>query len=199
MKKARHYQEYTDEQLMAQLQSGDGSVFNEIYRRYSQRLLVYFYRMFAGDRQKAQDFLQDTFLRLFSRQSLFNPELKFSTWLFTMAHNLAKNEFRRQQVRKIVATDHEIDWEYLPEPLTPFPDERIDQADFRRLLFKELEQMEPEKRDIFILRFQEHFSIKEIGAIMDCPEGTVKSRLFYIIQKLAQRLHAYDPNQIEVK
>ena len=191
-------QNLTDEALMGRIQKGDTDAFNELYARYSKRLLYYFYRMLGGNDEKAQDFLQDLFFKIVDNPNLFHTRNRFSNWVFTVAHNMCKNEYRRQNVRKIVS--YEPDMDLLP--VSPEAHEHpielyVDRQAFQKALFKELEKMSPNHRTTFILRHQENRSIKEISAILDCSEGTVKSRLFYSTQKLAQNLQSLNPYQNE--
>jgi len=186
---------------MVHIQRGDTSAFSELYNRYSQRLLHFFYRLLGRNEQQAQDFLQDTFLKILEKSHLFHPDRKFSTWVFTIAMNLCKNEYRRLQVRKLVDEHPGID-EIRPLNLdesNQLIEMEVDCKLFHDALTAELEKLHPDKRSVFLLRFQQEFSIKEIGDILGCSEGTVKSRIFYTIQKLAQKLKAYNMYQVEVE
>ena len=72
------YSEYSDEYLVQMLTNGDSEAFNQLYERYSNRLLYYFYRMLGNSNEKAQDFLQDIFIKLMSKSSTFDPSRKFN-------------------------------------------------------------------------------------------------------------------------
>jgi RNA polymerase sigma-70 factor (ECF subfamily) len=193
------YKKFSDEKLMGCIQRGGTSAFNELYNRYSKRLLFYFFRELGGDEEKAQDFLQDTFLKIVEKPDLFRTEKKFSTWIFTVAYNLCKNEYRRMEVREIVENDANIDevsqsfqGEYHPA------EQKVDQKIFEQALFDELKKLDDGHRSAFLLRYQQNFSIKEIAEILGCSQGTVKSRLFYTTQKLAAKLKAFNPYKTEV-
>jgi RNA polymerase sigma-70 factor (ECF subfamily) len=153
----------------------------------------------GGDEEKAQDFLQETFLKIVEKPELFHTEKKFSTWIFTVAYNMCKNEYRRLEVREIVENYAKVDEvsqglesEYHPA------EQNLDQKVFKQALFEELENFDDGHRSAFLLRYQQDFSIKEIGEILSCSEGTVKSRLFYTTQKLAAKLKAFNPYKAEV-
>ena len=184
---------------MVCIQQGDTSALNELYDRYSQRLLFYFCRALGNDTEKAQDFLQEIFLRIIEKPDLFCPRKKFSTWIFTVADNLCKNEYRRLRVRGIVDTDIDIDSLTVnPENVNLSEGDEVDQKSFERVLFKELERIHPGHRSTFLLRYQQNLSIKQISEILECSEGTVKSRLFYTVRKLASRLKEFNPYNAEV-
>jgi len=181
---------------MELIQQGDSIAFDEIYHRYSQRLLYYFYRMFGGDEEKAQDFLQDLFLKIIEKPEQFISRHKFISWIFTVAHNMCKNEYRRLDVRKnhedkLESAEVAFDFSYTQI------EKNIDQNIFENHLLKELIKMNPDYQTTFLLRFQENLTIKEICEIMECSEGTIKSRLFHTTRKLMNRLTDFNPYIIE--
>jgi len=195
----RNYKGLNDEQLMECIQRGDTSGFDELYDRYSQRLLFYFYRALRGDEEKAQDLLQEVFVKVVERPSLFRSGNRFSTWIFTVADNLCKNEYRRLQVRKIIENDVDIDAiVHSSKGECHDMEQKVDQRAFENAVFEELETIGPDHRSAVLLRYQQDLSIKEISEILKCPEGTVKSRLFHTIRKLASKLNAFSPHNTEV-
>ena len=192
------YEKLSDERLMELIQRGDTSAFDELYGRYSRRLLLYFFRELGGNEEKAQDFLQDIFLKIVEKPGLFDTERRFSTWIFTVACNMCKNEYRRREVRESAqnvliadAASDDCEGEYLQ------PEQNVDQERFEKALLAELEEFDDGHRSAFLLRYQQDLSIKEIGEVLGCSEGTIKSRLFYTTQKLARRLKAFNPHETE--
>ncbi len=182
---------------MALIQAGNTKAFEALYHRYSRRLLVYYFRMLGGDEAKAQDFLQDVFIKVLEKAPAFRPSHKARTWLFTIARNLCLNEYRRLSVQ---ASVHKDDWDSHADKGSwqqPYADSQLDGADFRRALLKSLYRCNPVQRSVFILRFQHELSVKEIAEIMNCAEGTVKSRLHYTAKKLAGELQIFNPNKQE--
>ncbi len=190
------YQNKSDEQLMEGIKIGEMRAFDELYSRYSKRLLHFFFRMLRKDAEKAQDFLQDIFLKIVEKPYLFDCKKRFSTWVFTVANNMCKNEYRRLQVRQngsiyvgdFNTTENDI--------VLPKIEQQIDNQHFKKMVVGELATMSEAKRSVFLLRYQEQFSIKEISEILNCSEGTVKSRLFYTTKALAQKLQAYNPSML---
>lgn len=193
------YAKLSDEKLMECIQRADMSAFNELYDRYSRRLLHYFFRELGGDQDKAQDFLQEIFLKIVQKPELFDTERKFSTWMFTVAYNMCKNEYRCLEVREAFQTNitaevvsRDCEHEYHKA------EQNVDQKRFERALLAELETFDDGLRSAFLLRYQQNLSIREIGEILGCSEGTVKSRLFYATRKLAAKLKAFNPHRAEV-
>jgi len=181
------------------IQRSDTSAFDELYHRYSQRLLLYFYRELGGDEEKAQDFLQELFLKVVEKPNLFCTERKFATWIFTVACNMCKNEYRRLEIRNVV--NHNVDVNEIQSNSDGdyHPAERnMDRKAFEKALMAELEKLENGHRSAFLLRFQQNLTLREIGDVLGCSEGTVKSRLFYTTHKLASRLRAFNPYRAEV-
>lgn len=198
----KKYSNFPDEKLLEFIQQGDSAgraAFDELYERYSQRLLFYFYRMLGGQPEKAQDFLQDLFLKVVERPESFNPTQRFRTWIYTVAHNMCKNEYRRLKVSKIVeSTDHIETFASGTGDADIIFAQEIDQQRFQQALGQELAKFDANQRTTFLLRYQNDFAIKEISEILGCSEGTTKSRLFYTTKKLALKLSAFHPKVSEV-
>ncbi len=184
------YSDYSDELLVQLIVGGDSVAFNQLYQRYSQRLLYYFYRMLSNSNEKAQDFLQDIFVKLIDKAMTFDPSQKFSTWIFCIAHNMCKNEYRRMEIRKDIAIEAYTE-QLLDDEEPCFEEYEFDIEQFTKHLFEELESFDEMHKTAFLLRYREGFSVKDIGQILEISEGTVKSRLFYTRKRLAERLVKY--------
>jgi RNA polymerase sigma-70 factor (ECF subfamily) len=193
----RPYKKNTDEQLIEWVQQADVSAFDEIYHRYSQRLLFYFFRMLGGDKEKAQDFLQDLFLKIIDKKN--SPVQNVKAWIFTIAHNMCKNEYRNDKVRSLFDTSYDLD-SFADHSANPknFPEKTLENNLFETAINRALNELNESQRSTFILKFQEGLTVKEISQILDCSEGTIKSRLFNVTKKLAQKLKAFHPHKIEV-
>lgn len=174
---------------MQMIAEKDSAGFDEIYNRYSSRLLSFLYRMNFGDEETAQDLLQDTFIRVINKAHAFDPGKKFSTWVYTIASNLCKNEKRRLFIKK---TKHEEIFNQSEYYISENEDEKLDQKHLTALINSEINALKTESRKLLILRFQEDQSIRDIAGIMKLPEGTVKSRLHYIIKKLSSEFKRKD-------
>ena len=157
--------------------------FGELYDRHSQRMHRYFYRLLGQNTHRADDFTQELFMKLVEKTALFDPERRFSTWLYTVAGNMVKNEYRRlsRQVAPLPVED------FFGENFS----EDFDAQIFEQQLHQALGELDETQRQCFVLRYQEELSIREIAEILDCPEGTVKSRIFYTLKKLGNKLRAF--------
>ena len=173
---------------MSGIVKSDEQAFEELYRRYADKLFRYFYRMLGQNEEKANDFTQELFLKIVEKPHYFNPKYHFSTWIYTVATNMCKNEYRRLGNRPSIT--YELPELKAPENLSHFSS-NLDKQLFEQYLQRALEELDEIPRQCFILRYQEEKSIKEISAILGCPEGTVKSRLFYTIKKLSKKLSVF--------
>lgn len=169
---------------MSAITNGDQAAFSELYERFNERLFYFFYRMLNCDRELANDFLQDIFLKIIHKPELFKPEYKFSSWIFSVAHNMCKNEYRKREVRKHVQNEENPD--QFCEELGA--DIYTEKEKLIAGVFSELEKLEESQRSILILKYKENFSLKEISEILDLPVGTIKSRLYYARVELSKRM-----------
>jgi RNA polymerase sigma-70 factor (ECF subfamily) len=168
---------------MQQIVSGDQAAFGELYHRYKDRMYYYFYRMLGNSSEQANDFLQELFMKLIEKPESFNPAFPFSTWLYSVANNMCKNEYRRREIRKEYQAA-----EALEPKLDHLNDSSVDPEQLLEKIFLTLDQLGEEHRSAFLLRYREGFSIREVAEILELPEGTVKSRLFYAKKLLAGKL-----------
>ncbi len=180
---------HTDEELMVQVMDNHSHpAIVELHARYSGRLLGYFIKMLDKNVDLAQDFVQDLFLKIMEKKHLFDPNKKFYTWVFTIASNMCKTSYR--------TNGRSVDFQ--PEKhdqiRAQYSDNLAEKKIFLDALQVSISSLEDHHKEAFVLRFLEHFSLKEIAQIMECSTGTVKSRLFYSTKKVAENLKAFDPS-----
>lgn len=168
---------------MQQIARRNERAFAELYERYGRRMHRYFYRMLWRDAAKAEDFTQELFLKIIEKPQAYDPARPFRAWLYTLAANLCKNEYRRKKPGAFESAGPEM-----PEPEALRLPDRLDQELFDNSLREAISLLGELHQHCFVLRYQEELSIAEIAHILDCPEGTVKSRLHYALQKVSERL-----------
>jgi RNA polymerase sigma-70 factor (ECF subfamily) len=186
--KQNRFMVYTDEQLMQFIVTGEVGAFDELYARYSKRLLLYFHRMLNFDKALAEDALQDLFLKIAENPDRFDNRRSFRTWVYCIASNSCKNFYRHQVVKNRYVTEGYAEDEGESLHL------RIDKSLFMNSLYRELGNLPLEKREAFILRYQEDKTMAEIAEIQGVPEGSVKSRLFYTLRLLEEKLKIFNPS-----
>jgi RNA polymerase sigma-70 factor (ECF subfamily) len=187
------YSIMTDQELMLHLQHGEASAFDELYVRYSKRLLGYFIRMLNFDKDKAQDSLHDLFLKIIEKPELFDRTRSFKSWVFTIAYNTCKNHYKHDEVVKVAKDELKHTEDVLDEQFIVKMAAKMDAMDFKQALNAELALLPVDKKTTFVLRYQEDHSINEIAEIMECSEGTVKSRIYYTLKILSAKLEIYNP------
>jgi RNA polymerase sigma-70 factor (ECF subfamily) len=177
---------------------GQEKALEELYYRYNKKIYFYLIRMLDNDEDKAQDFLQDIFIKILEKPKLFDSGKKFSTWIYAIAYNLCKNEYRRIATRRAFMQNEIMSHsETSQSGLYYFAEQRVDHRKFHDALMKELEKFQEIYRHIFVLRFHENLTIHQISEVTGCKEGTVKSRLFYMTKKLAVQLQQFNPLKTE--
>ncbi len=185
----------TDEQLMERFVFRNSEkAFEELYRRYASRFKGFFMRMLSADGALADDFQQELFLRIYEARSSYQHGRQFSTWAFAMAYNLCKNEYRH---RDIVA-EYRLQQSYAKEEEDNSSSEfevAYDREVFDLQLKKVLAGLTDEQRAAYTLRYEEELPVQEIAQILCCPEGTVKSRLYYTLKVLQRSLSDYNPQK----
>ena len=176
---------------MLHIKKGNNKAFDELYNRYSKKLLNFFYKKLYQDQEKANDFLQDLFLKIIEKTEMFDANKKFSTWIYKVAYNMCKNEYRTN-ITKGRNYNVKLDINLLKElPTFNMFVNKYDIDFFINSLNTELDNLSEKHKQAFNLRHKETLSIKEIAAIMECSEGTVKSRLFYATKELSHKLQLF--------
>lgn len=182
------YSAATDNALMQAIGRNDEQAFAELYGRYGRRMYRFFYRMLWQDAARAEDFTQELFIKIIERPEAYDASRPFVTWLYTLAHNLCKNEYRRQARQN----------GFLPDAASSYQPGNPDQELLEKQLRAAIDALPSAHRQCFILRYQEELSVQAIAAIVGCPEGTVKSRLHHVIQKLAADMqHIWGPSNTQ--
>ena len=176
------YEGLDDSAVVRECLAGDSRAFTELVLRYQTRLLNFVYRS-IGDRERAEDLVQEAFIRVHRHLHRFDQTKKFSTWVYTIASNLAKNELRNRSRNPLVLFQTiRKNWEPDHRPLQfedpqSRPDDLYRKRHLRELVDTTVAQLPDHHRTVFVLRELEGKSYEEIAEITHCNLGTVKSRL----------------------
>lgn len=172
-------QKYSDEELIQEFNNPKDSrrqdAFDCLYMRYVSSLTNYFFFALNRDIEKARDFAHDLFLKLLESPDKFNPAMQFKPWVYRVAANMCKNEHRQKTVAR----------KFTEHTLAADSGNTEIRLEDRKLNYS-IRKLNPDQRSLIVLRFKINLSIKEIAEICDCPEGTVKSRLFYALKELSK-------------
>ena len=189
----------SDEELMEHYLAGDARSFQTLMERYGSRIYNFIVRQ-TGDRQLAEDLVQDVFLRLVHSAGSFRKQAKFSTWLYTIARNLCIDHGRKARHRRIMQLD---------EPLRkgdergaslldraadkgPGPDRKARDLRFRAALTTALDSLPEEQREVYVMRELQGLKFREIADVVGVPENTIKSRMRYALQQLREHLADFE-------
>jgi len=184
----------TDEQLMRRFQRGEARAFETLMHRHRTPVYSFLLRL-TGERTRAEDLAQETFLRLVRGAAGWEPRAAVRTWLFTIARNLATDAARRQVFRATESLDApgpdgERPRAGEPAASGPAPDEAAEAGRLRLRLEAALAALPAEQREVFLLREHAGLSFGEIAEAVHVNENTAKSRMRYALLALRERLAA---------
>ena len=168
----------SDEKLIKKFQNGEVNAYNELVKRYKDRLLNFIYR-FLNDIDRSEDLVQDTLIKLYTHKDSYKEVAKFSTWLYTIAANLARTELRKIKRRKTFSVSElsNDDREYIISSDASDQSEDYLTKNFEKKIQNALAQLPNDFKTIIILRDIQELSYDEISKIVELPLGTVKSRI----------------------
>lgn len=174
----------TDYELVTRVRQGDLCAFETLYHRHKRAV----YRTalaITGDPVLSEEILQDTFLRVHRHIQDLNGQPSLAPWLYRVAVNLCYSRLRRKRARTVSLEDLPL----LPRSLLgASPEEGHYARESRSHLFAEIERLPFKQRAVLVLYYLQGFSLEEIAYMLDCPVGTVKSRLHHARQALAAAL-----------
>lgn len=174
-----------DAALVASSQQGDLPAFEALVAKYQKRMLNIAFR-FLGDYDEACEVVQDAFVSAYRNLKGFRAESKFSTWLTAITMNLSRNRLKRMklhQSRVPVSLDAPVrtaSGEVMPDPPDRGPSvlDRMEKRDVQAKVHDCIKALDPDFREVLVLRDMQDFSYEEIGSMLKVAAGTVKSRLF---------------------
>ncbi len=169
-----------DEELMERCAAGSHEAFQCIVERYRGRLINVVGR-FINDRDRAEDIVQEVFLRAYRSRCRYKRQGRFSTWIFTIAVNLAKNEIRRKVRRKGEMSLDALEEVAGPTTATadrsPGAEENMGREQLRVLVTEAIAKLPVKYREAVVLRDIEGLAYEEIASVLRIPGGTVRSRI----------------------
>ena len=177
--------ELTDEELMLAYGAGEASAFETLYSRHRGPLFRFMLHQ-VRDHSTAEELYQDVWQRVITARARYQPDARFSTWLFQIAHNRLTDHWRALQHRPPAPADAEERTIREADPETP--ERQLSAFEERRRLQLALEELPADQREVVLLRLEQELSLEQIGQITGVGRETVKSRLRYAIDKLRLRL-----------
>lgn len=171
--------ELSDEELIKEFQDSNTlGAYEILVKRYKDPLMNFVYR-FVGDRDVCTDVVQDTMIKFYLNKDSYRSFAKFSTWIYTIAGNLAKNELKRRRRRSILSINNDDDEKtpQIEDKSFLAPDRAADSEIKNEMIQKALLKVKPVYREVVVLRDIQDLSYEEISEITGLAIGTVKSRI----------------------
>jgi RNA polymerase sigma-70 factor (ECF subfamily) len=175
----------TDEELMLAYGAGDAAAFDSLYARHKGAVFRYLRRQ-TGNAAHAEELFQDVWLKLIDARAGYEPRAKFTTWLFTIAHNRLMDHFRASARGALVS--------YADDPAedvpaaAPGPAEQAERRESAAQLLAAIDALPAAQREAFLLQQEGDLSVEEIARATGVNRETAKSRLRYAMNKLRSSL-----------
>ena len=173
----------SDEDLALGLQRGSKDDLTTLVERHHSPLLGYLYRMSGGDRALAEDLAQETFLRVLKSIGQYRHPRPFKAWLYAIATNIARDHYKRADVRRTTALT-ESDASGV-DPIGAWEDDLLAGEQSRRVI-EAVQRLPDHQREAIVLRYVQMLSLADIAEALDVPIGTVKSRLSLGLKRLRE-------------
>ena len=180
-----------DEELMLRFSGGDASAFDALYSRHRGGVFRYLLRQ-CGNRAAAEELFQDIWMNLVQARSRYKVEAKFSTYLYTLAHNRLMDHFRRRKGVDLVSLDQdEDDPPQMPGSATLQPERAAESREQAARLLSLVDALPAAQREAFLLQEEGGLSLEEIAQVTGSNREAVKSRLRYALGKLRDGMKDY--------
>lgn len=179
-----------DSAAARRMQSGDSSAFEEIVRRYTPLAYSLTYRLIGGNREAAEEAVQEIFLKTYRAIGSFDPGKRFFTWFYTIALNHLRSVRRRKRSHpeeSAVAVDDYASMLAVGRPAA-MPEERALAREGERLAQQALMELPERYREVFVLRHVEGLSGREVADLLGIPEATVRTHLMRAREQLKKLL-----------
>lgn len=167
--------------LLERSKAGDIAAFEKLIEVYQKKIFNLAYRM-VGNHDDAADLAQEALIRIFKSIANFKEQSSFSTWVYRITTNVCLDEIRKKKNRRVLSLDEEIhveDGEMQRQIMSddPLPDEVVEREELRSIVNGAIGSLPEEQRLVISLRDIQGLSYDEIAEVLDCPTGTVKSRI----------------------
>ncbi|MBK7104982.1 MAG: RNA polymerase sigma factor [Ignavibacteriae bacterium] len=179
-----------ENELLEKCLIGDGTAFKQLINIYRVQLFGYLWR-FSSSRFEAEEMFQETLIKVWKGLKKYNNQQKFSSWLFTIAHNVAMDSLRKRKTEtNILAINENNDMESFARPDEDFvKKERIE------IINRTVENLTEKQKSVFLLRQHGELTFKEIAETINEPLNTVISHMHYAVKKIKKQLAKEDEPQ----
>lgn len=179
--------EYNEQKLIQRASGGDPSAFNRLMAQHEKKMYAVALRMF-GNREDAQDCLQEAMLRVYRAIGSFKGQSSFSTWVYRITMNTCLDELRRKKNKQSTSLDNLLEQGWSPADEGGSPEKHAVRRELRRELNRVIQELPEDMRSAVVLRDLQGFSYDEIAVMLDVNVGTIKSRISRAREKLRGKL-----------
>lgn len=172
----------SDEELIARFREGNGDGFNELVRRYQQKV-YWIARRIVPSHEDADDVVQDVFIRVYEGLKDFRAESGIYTWIYRITVNVALNAVRARKVKKLFRLDD------IQEQLhdgEESPVERLEHSEYKMAVQRAIERLPAKQKIVFIMRYQDELPYEEIAKILKKSVGGLKANYFHALKKIQE-------------
>ncbi|KIG14541.1 RNA polymerase sigma-70 factor [Enhygromyxa salina] len=191
----------SDEDLMLSFRDGDGAAFEQLVARHKRGLYNFLLRS-VHNHSRAEEMLQDVFLRVIRAKDRYQRTARFTTWIYTIARNLCVDESRRQKFRRTLpleakrrGSENGLSILDVTDAKQVGTDAASEAPKIRDRVAAAIQNLPDDQREVFVMRQFGGLSFKQIGEAVGAPENTVKSRMRYALEKLRGDLQDIDPRE----
>ena len=189
--------EPSDRDLVVRARQQDVSAYDELIRRYQRKIYQLIYNM-TSNREDAEDLVQDVFVKAYSALPHFKGDSSFYTWVYRIAVNRTINYLKKRKRGQALSLDDmdqavERDPDYVELRSRESPVRDVTLTELQKKLNEALQTLSEKHRTVVVLHDIQGIQHDEIAKMLDCSEGTVRSRLFYARQELQKQLTEYAP------
>jgi len=175
----------SDQELVVLALEGDKTAFEHLFKRYREGILQLYMQRTGGNREDADDLLQETFVKVFLNLNRYDQSYTFGQWIYTIARNTFVDHIRKR--RGNLSIDLlQIGHSMMPAAATPTPEERVINDQQQAQLDHYLSRMSPRYRQLIELRFFREYSYEEIAQELEIPLGTVKTQIHRARERLCR-------------
>jgi RNA polymerase sigma-70 factor (ECF subfamily) len=181
-------QDGVEQALIQRWQAGEADAFEELYTRHATVIYRLGWAMLQ-QAQAAEDVVQETFLRAYKARQRFDPtRASFGTWIYQIALNYCRSYLRRKRLLTVPWLRPNGEMLELPDSSKSGPEVSALRGEYRRMLWEAVQNLSEPLREVVILHYYMEFPAVEIAVQLNCPEGTIYSRLHNARRHLAQAL-----------
>lgn len=190
--------EVTDDELVKRVQAGDSRAFDLLFDRYKHKIYSLVSR-FVDIHHDVEDIVQESFIKAYKALPNFRGDSAFYTWLYRIASNTAKNHLaaktRKPAATDVDPTDESTQYEYDSLRETDNPESLLESDELEEVIVRAIQELEPNLRSAVTLREYGGLTYEQIAEIMECPLGTVRSRIFRARSEITAKMNALQSDQ----